>query len=310
LTERPVDNPGEQGVLPQGVRGAFDAALVKDYAPLAESADPLMRVELGQFEGPLDLLLHLIKRDGMDIMDIPIGRICDAYMQMLEQARELNIDVAAEFLLMAATLAHIKSKMLLPREERPADEDEAEQGDPRAELVRRLLEYQKYRRAAQLLGLQGVLGRDVFARPETALLEGEGLLGKQDPMALVAVLADIFARTKRRVVHEVFVERMSVGARINELVDLCQVREHITFDELLAYGEEPAQLSKRVVTFLALLEMTRLRLIRLHQPSDRGTIYITPIHENLDIDTAEIRSSFDEKPAAAGPASTDGHHVQ
>ncbi|MFH1810965.1 MAG: segregation/condensation protein A [Pseudomonadota bacterium] len=309
MTEQPVDREGAAGVMPEGVRGDFDASLVKDYAPLAESADPLMHVELGAFEGPLDLLLHLIKRDGVDIMNIPIAAICTSYTQMLDQMRELNIDVAAEFLVMAATLVHIKSRMLLPKEERPVDDDEVDEGDPRIDLVRRLLEYQKYRRAALGLAERCQLGRDVFARPEMSMLEGEGLLGKQDPMALVAVLADIFGRTKNRVVHEVFIERMSVGARINELIDLCRVREHITFDELLAYGEEPALLSKRVVTFLSLLEMTRLRLVRLHQPSEQGTIYVSPIHENLDIDSAEIRSSFDEAAPANPAAATDTHHV-
>jgi len=301
VDEHPTSRQDEPAPLPQGVRGRFDATVLRDYTPAMESGDPMMRIEVAPFEGPLDLLLHIIRRDAIDIFDIPIRKICDAYLQMLDEMRSLNIDVAAEFLLMAATLAHIKSKMLLPREEQ-AEAEEEELGDPRAELVHRLLEYQKYRHAARALQARALLGRDVFGRPPPAPLEDQlGALVEMDAMALVSVLGKIFKRSAKPVVHEIFAERLSVGARINELVDVCRSREHITFDELLTTGEAPIVLTKRVVTFLALLEMARLRLVRLHQPSESGSIYVTPIRENLEIDPREIDSSFDN-PTGEQPA--------
>lgn len=277
-----------------GVRGQFDTSLVKDYLPSNAARDPLMRVESDNFEGPLDLLLYIIKRDGLDLFDIPIGRICETYNQALSAMQDLNLDVAAEFLLMASTLAHIKSKMLLPKDERQDDDEDLDQGDPRAELVRRLLEYQKYRSAAQTFAQMPWLGRDRFCRPERPPQDSRNAaLLPVEPMKLVATLAKIFARSKKEVVHEVFIERMSVGARINELIDVFRQREHISYEELMAYGDDSPLRSKRVVTFIALLEMTRLHLIQITQPSDRGTIYITPIHANLDVDTGAVGEDYD-----------------
>ena len=280
----------------EGVRGDFDNSVIKDYRPSADGRDPLMRVESEHFEGPLDLLLFIIKRDGMDLFDIPIGKICETYNEALSEMRDLNLDLAAEFLLMASTLTHIKSKMLLPKEERVDDDTDIEAGDPRSELVRRLLEYQKYRQAAQKFNAMSWLGRDRFARPEAPRVDNvRAALLPIEPMKLVASLARIFARSKKEVVHEVFVERMSVGARINELIDVFRHREHISYDELMAYGDDSPVRSKRVVTFIALLEMTRLHLIAISQPSERGTIYISPNHANLDVDAelAAVGADYD-----------------
>lgn len=281
----------------EGVRGDFDSSVIKDYSPTVDGRDPLMRVQSEHFEGPLDLLLYIIKRDGLDLFDIPIGKICETYNQALSEMRELNLDLAAEFLLMASTLTHIKSKMLLPKEERSDDDTEIEEGDPRSELVRRLLEYQKYRQAAQNFNAMPWLGRERFVRPEAPRIENvRAALLPVEPMKLVATLAKIFARSKKEVAHEVFVERMSVGARINELIDVFRQREHISYDELMAYGDDSPLRSKRVVTFIALLEMTRLHLVSISQPSDRGTIYITPNHANLDVDTSAIGADYDKPP--------------
>ena len=122
----------------------------------------LYRIELDSFQGPLDLLLHLIKKNELDIYDIPIAEITRQYVNYLEVMSELNLDVASEFLVMASTLIHLKSRMLLPVDEEEEEEEEGE--DPREELIRRLLEYQKYKKAAEELGSRPALGRDVFAR--------------------------------------------------------------------------------------------------------------------------------------------------
>jgi len=297
--------------LPDGVRGRFDSRVLRDYTPAIESADPMMHVQLAPFEGPLDLLLYIIRRDAIDVFDIPISPICEAYLQAIDEMRDLNLDVAAEFLLMAATLAHIKSKMLLPRDGLAEDQEE-EEGDPRVELVRRLLEYQKYRQVAQVLAGRARLGREIFGRPPPTSPDSgaAGGLVEMNAMELVAVLGRMLTRSKKEMVHEIFAERMSVGARINELVEVLRLRDHITYSELLDHGETPMVLTKRVVTFLALLEMARLRLVRLHQPSVAGTIYVTPIRENLEIDAGEIESSFDQAPAEPSAEDSGSEDVQ
>ena len=139
---------------------------------LAAAGAGAFRVALPTFEGPLDLLLHLIREHKVDVLDIPISLIAEKYNASLELMRELNLDVAGEFLVMAATLAHIKSRMLLPRSEPAAgDLDPEAEGDPRLELVRRLLTYQKYREAARELAEHPLLGRDVFSRQHVAAPE-------------------------------------------------------------------------------------------------------------------------------------------
>lgn len=306
MTTRPPAPATPEEDLPDNVRGQFDRSALRDYVPMAESGDPLMQVQTQQFEGPLDLLLHIIKRDALDILDIPIGQICDEYLKLLDHMHELNLDVAAEFLLMVATLAHIKSKQLLPQELQPDAEDD--ETDPRAELVRRLLEYQKFKQVAEALNGHQLLGRDVFGRPPLApAIDEPARLAEMDAMELAETIGRLLERTHNKIVHEVFVERMSVGARINELIELCRLREHLTFDELLAFGDTPVIRSKRVITFLALLEMTRLHLIRIEQPRIEGSIYIIPNRDNLDVDAAEIKSSFDE---TASAATTDDNHEQ
>jgi len=130
----------------------------------AQTREAPFAVALPQFEGPLDLLLSLIQEHKLDIFDVPIAFLTARYLEYLERARDLDLDLAGEYLLMAATLAHIKSRLLLPREE-TADAEGLEPGpDPREELIRRLLEYQKYKTAAQALGARPQLGRDVFVR--------------------------------------------------------------------------------------------------------------------------------------------------
>jgi segregation and condensation protein A len=229
------------------------------------------RVRLSTFEGPLDLLLHLIREHQVEILDIPVAFVTEKYLEYLDLMRVLNLDIAGEYLLMAATLVHMKSKMLLPR---PVEaEEEEEEGDPRAALVRRLLEYQKYKDAAQQLAARQLLHTDVFPRavaPEDAPHEDA-------PLSEVSVfqLLEAFAEVLKRVggaANEVEVDRMSVTERIQELVDRLAHVERLEFRELF---EGALDRQMVVVTFLALLEMARLRMLRLFQAELKGAIWIT-----------------------------------
>jgi len=234
-------------------------------------------IQLDNFEGPLDLLLHLIKKNEMDVYDIPIAAITEQYLATLDAMKHLNLDVAGEFLLMAATLLHIKSKMLLPKivEEDPEEEEE----DPRAELVRRLLEYQKYKEVSETLDSWPQLGRDMFARavPEPEVLEetetGFAAVGLFD---LLAALQDVLREHSEPFVHEVNVEQLSITDRINSILTLLQGHESVAFTDLFSNGLKRDEM---IVTFLAMLELVKLRLVRILQNTHHGTIWLFPAVE-------------------------------
>jgi segregation and condensation protein A len=230
------------------------------------------RVELPAFEGPLDLLLHLIQKHELDILNIPIGFITEKYVEYIYVMEQVNIDIASEYLVMAATLAHIKSKMLLPVP--PADQDEApeEQEDPRAELVRRLLEYQKYKLAAEQLGGRSVLGRDVFVRGTAeAVDEGPAPLASTSLFKLLDAFESVLKRVQQTQGHQIDFERISITDRINQLSDILRDRPTVSFDDLFAGDRSRADV---IVTFLALLEMTRLKMTRITQESPYSPILI------------------------------------
>lgn len=232
------------------------------------------RVTLPSFEGPLDLLLHLIQEHQLDIADVPIALIAEKYIQFLDLMRELNLDIAGEYLLMAATLAHIKSKSLLPKEEGKSDEEEPEEADPRGALIRRLLEYQKYKHAAEALQSRPLLSRDVFTRaPNNEDQPREDApLAEVSVFQLLEVFAEVLKRVGVRLHHEVEVDRLSVSERISQLSDRLRDVDRV---ELAALFDGMIERHLLVVTFLALLEMTRLKLVRLFQEVTRGPIFIT-----------------------------------
>lgn len=237
-------------------------------------------VALPVFEGPLDLLLSLIQEHKLDIFDIPISFVTDRYLAYMDAAQALNIDLAGEYLLMAATLAHIKSRMLLPREE-SADAPDGEPGpDPREELVRRLLEYQKYKDAGQRIGAMPQLGRDVFvrrAKEDLPLAPGDAAYLKSPELSvyrLIELLARVLRERRIEIPHEVFVERLSIGDRISVITDRLRELPRITFTSLFEdLGDRDRH--RVVPTFLALLEMARLKLIQVHQPERHAEIYIS-----------------------------------
>jgi segregation and condensation protein A len=231
------------------------------------------RVQLPAFEGPLDLLLHLIQEHELDILNIPIAFIAEKYVEYITLMHELNIDIASEYLVMAATLAHIKSKMLLPTP--PVDQEDAAgeaELDPRTELVRRLLEYQKYKNAAEALGGRSLLGRDVFSRGAPAPVdEGAVPLAPVSLFKLLDAFQSVLTRAKISVDHEIDLEHFSITDRINELADVLKQRPRIAFEELFVDSSSRAEV---IITFLALLEMTRLRMTRLHQGAPLDPIFV------------------------------------
>src|SRR5450432_1534826 len=253
-------------------------------------------VKLPTFEGPLDLLLHLIEEHELDVMDIPIAFVASKYVEYITLMEELNIDVASEYLVMAATLTHIKSKMLLPVV--PTDqEDEAESEiDPRAELVRRLLEYQKYKHAAEQLAGNPVLGRDVFLRGLPApSVEGAAPLAGLSLFKLLDAFQGVLSRAKTTVDHQIDFERFSITDRINELSDLLKSRGKLLFEELFEGSRSRADL---IVTFLAILEMTRLRLTRVEQAGPLEPIFVE-LAVNEDGGTPSLSDDLDRAYAGA-----------
>ena len=237
-----------------------------------EALDPNFRIELPNFEGPLDLLLHLIRKHELDVLDLPIAFITDKYLEYLSLMEGLNLDIASEYLVMAATLAHIKSKMLLPRPPEDQDDEHADEADPRAELIRRLLEYQKYKTVAADLGERAISGRDVFGRgapPPSA--DGPPPLKEVSVFKLLDALKKIADRVNATVALEVNAERMTIQDRIGGLVDLLRDRRRCRFDELFEGVSTSYDL---VVTFLALLEMAKMRLATIYQTDHEEPIYL------------------------------------
>ena len=225
------------------------------------------------FEGPLDLLLHLIQKNELDIFNIPIALITEQYLEYLQLMKVLNLDVAGEYLLMASTLLHIKSKMLLPK----SSEREEEEEDPREELIRRLLEYQKYKQAGGELEKRPMLDRDVFIR----LMPAEPEEGPEEErievnlLELLEAFRQVLERVKTETVHEVILEHLSVEDKIQEILMLLE-RENrsLTFHRLF-----PEQASRRVViiTLLAILELVKMKRIRIFQLAPFETIRVSPI---------------------------------
>ena len=235
---------------------------------------PAIRPGEPPFEGPLDLLLHLVREHQVDVLDIPIARITEAYLATLRTMEELDIDVAGEFLHMAAQLMLLKSKLLLPRTEVAEDADPGEeQGDPRAELVRRLLEYQKYKAAAEELGRHDILDRDVFTRRARAAAipqpEGPEGLAEVSVFKLIESLARALEAARPETRHEIEGDRLSITDAISRVAEVLRLRRRVTFVELLLAagdGGRPAVIG----AFLAVLEMVKLRLLRVLQEIGQG----------------------------------------
>jgi segregation and condensation protein A len=268
-------------------------------------------VTLPTFEGPLDLLLHLCQKHELDILDIPIGFVTEKYLEYLAVMQLLNLDVASEYLVMAATLAHIKSKMLLPAPP-PGQEEElaTEELDPREMLIKRLLEYQKYKHAGEALQSRGVAGRDVFLRGmkiEEAVHTGLPPLAQVPLFSLVEAFQSVLETSKVKLSHDIVHERITLADRINELVDVLRVKRRVEFKELFTGMTTRFEL---VITFLALLEMTRLRMTRLFQENfDSGIFVEFAAQQQVDDETENLEGepveAAGEEPAGEEPPVDD-----
>lgn len=247
------------------------------------------RVNLEVFEGPLDLLMHLIKKNDLDIYDIPISFILEQYMTYVDSMQELDIDLAGEFLLMAAELAYIKSKMLLPD---GALKDDDSEEDPRASLVERLLEYQRFKDAASKLENLNQLGRDVFVplkSNEPGDDDHDPELMEADVYQLIEAFSQILKRTGQEAFHSVVVDKISVSERVFQIVDLLKQKKLILLDELI--GDNYSR-SNILVNFLAILEMSKLKMVSLYQTSPGGPIHIQPVMQSVGEE--EVKKLIDE----------------
>ena len=239
-----------------------------------ESAIDAFSVKLEHFDGPLDLLLHLIKRNEVNIYDIPIALITQQYLDTIHLMQEMNLDVAGDYLVMAATLIHIKSRMLLPRPE-TADVFDLDEEDPRDTLVRRLLEHQKYKAAAGLLHEREQVRAAQWQRPDerVAGITGEDIEPELevDLFSLLAAFQAVVQRARQRPSVLLPSEQVSIETRIDQLLERLSETQACGFEELFADAKDRGSL---VVTFLALLEMIRLKLVRVFQSGSFGPIRV------------------------------------
>jgi len=225
-----------------------------------------LRIVLGEFEGPLDLLLHLIRKEQVSIYDIPVARITDEYLRYLQLMQEMDIAVAGDFLVMAATLIELKTKMLLPRD--PFASPEAEEDDPRKDLVDQLLEYQKYKAAAQMLWSRATVERAIFRRAEleTDKNNPEVAVGVFD---LLRVFNEILARHKEEVLLEIEREEITMAEMLERLRNMVMSTGELN---LRVFFERARSRRELVLAFLSVLELVRTTEIRLFQPQTFGEI--------------------------------------
>ena len=230
-------------------------------------------VKLQTFAGPLDLLLQLIRREELDIFDIQISRLTTAYLDTLEAMRRAEVEPASEFLVMAATLLQIKSRMLLPRTP-DMDDVELDDQDPRADLVRQLLEYQRFKEVAQGLGERVRLNWDAFDRPrgqDRPPSDDEEDIADHNVMKLVEAFRSLVERGQFTAPHDIYVERITIGERIAEIADRLAAQGRTTFATLIGTTRHREEV---ITTFLALLEMARLKLIRVTQGDRLDPLYV------------------------------------
>ncbi len=247
--------------------------------PVDESA---YQVKIQIFEGPLDLLLHLIRKNEVDIHDIPIAEITGQYLEYIELMEQLNIELAGEFLVMAATLIQIKSRMLLPRLTEVEDGE-----DPRLEIALPLLEYVRFKEAAQRLEERRWLERDVFNRGSSDEIEPvyeEPALFNLGLFDLIDAFKRVMDNLSHRRTLAVVEDRLSVRERVAQLMEIFREKEDLLFDELFSEDRSKAAL---VVTFLALLEVTRMGFVHIYQETPFGAIRLTVRPEAFALEEPE-----------------------
>jgi segregation and condensation protein A len=278
---------------------------------IADSGHVPYRIALPEFEGPLDLLLHLCKTHELDIVNIPIAFVTEKYLEELERMQDQSVDVAADYLVMAATLAYLKSRELVPTPE-PLEltgEDGEPEIDPRQELIRRLLEYQKYKDAAEKLSGRPIEGRTVFLRgvPIEVDADSDAPFAEQSVWKLIAAFGKLLEKAGGTHVHDVLVDRISIGDRINQIVDRLEAHGgSFRFDSCFDLTLPEAELRNQiVVTLLAILELARLKVVRVLAAETDGvgddTLFIAQV-TGASLDAArrvEVTSAHEAVGSAA-----------
>ena len=249
------------------------------------------RCNLDIFEGPLDLLLHLIKEQKMDIYDISIADITRQYLAYLDLLSELNLEMVGEYLVVAAELAKIKSKTLLPIQETEEDALTAAGEDPRAELIRRLLEYQRYKEAAFELRQKEYDQQQLFTRTGEVVLDSseEELLIEANVFDLLTAFQKVLKEKSFKKDYEILITTLSISDRINDILETLNVSESVTFDSLFTAFNTKQEL---IVTFLAVLELMRMQLIRSQQTRQFDVIRIYAA-VNREIQTERLKEFYD-----------------
>ena len=267
--------------------------LVDNHSDDTEQTELPYQVRIENFEGPLDLLLHLIKKSEINIYDIPIHLIAQQYLTYIEAMEDLNLTVAGEFLVMAATLIQIKSKMLLPVDETAVDEEDGP--DPREELVRRLLEYKQFKEAANQLDEHERLWREIYSReqgPTVELESDESLMVDVSLFDLVDALQGILNRNPGKTFMDILPDNLTVRDRMNSILEMLEGQESVNFVDLF---EPSCHRLVIIVTFLALLELMKLRTARIFQAEHFGPILVSRafslVPDPAELDDAEWRGA-------------------
>ena len=267
--------------------------LVDNHSDDTEQTELPYQVRIENFEGPLDLLLHLIKKSEINIYDIPIHLIAQQYLTYIEAMEDLNLTVAGEFLVMAATLIQIKSKMLLPADETAVDEEDGP--DPREELVRRLLEYKQFKEAANQLDEHERLWREIYSREQSPTVEleaDESLMDNVSLFDLVDALQGILNRNPGKKFMDILPDNLTVRDRMNSILEMLEGQESVNFVDLF---EPSCHRLVIIVTFLALLELMKLRTARIFQAEHFGPILVSRafslVPDPAELDDAEWRGA-------------------
>jgi len=236
------------------------------------------KIKLELFEGPLDLLLYLVKKDHLNICDIPVAQITDQYLQYMELMRLLDLNIAGEFLVMASTLIHIKSKMLLPPE--PKENEQEEEEDPRSELIRKLLEYQKFKEAAGLLRQKELSRQNIFTRNQSPapVNSGEEVFFEASLFDLLSAFSKALKDIPRELFYEVIKDEFTVEEKIHDLLHILLNESSLRLSYLFAKVKNQVEI---VVTFLAVLELIRLKEIVIVQKDIFGEIQVIRNQEKI-----------------------------
>ncbi|MCY1006422.1 segregation/condensation protein A [Nannocystis pusilla] len=275
------------------------------------AASPIYSVELEVFEGPLDLLLHLVRKHELDILDIPISFVAEKYLAYLDVMRQLDLEIAGDYLVMAATLAYLKSRELLPPEPRAgeAGQSEEEEGeDPREALIRRLVEYERFKQAAAELDSLPVSGRDVFARgAELVMPPIDPGLAPVSLFNLAEAYYRVLTRAKVKSTHEVQIEAVTVAQRIKQLALILDEKPHFEFEELFlnrTWNSERELRAMLVVTLMSILEMVKLGVAGVQQPVDSTAIRI--YRRASAQETQQALADYDEDASFGAPKPKEG----